>query len=220
MHIILSGVVGSRAYGLDNEQSDTDRLAIFAVNTNDLFGLKPIKETMVSTAPDITSHEIRKYCRLAINGNPSVLELMYLPQYEVKTSFGQELIAIRSSFLSQKAVKNAYLGYAAQQFRRIETRGDYSFSSDLRGRTAKHARHLARLVTQGLELYTTGTMTLYLENPQWYFAFGERVANGDLEHARTFLTDMDHKFTNSSLPLTPDLPTIEHWMERVRRAYL
>lgn len=220
MHIILSVVVGSRAYGLANELSDTDRLAVFAVNTEDLFGLKPIKETVVSTAPDITSHEVRKYCRLAINANPTVLELLWLPNYEIETRLGRELIAIRTSFLSQRAVKNSYLGYATQQLKRIETRGDGSFSSDLRKRTAKHARHLARLLTQGYELYTTGTMMLQLENPQWYIDFGERVANGDLDYAKMYLVGMEDKFVQSPLPLSPELKMIERWMKRVRSAHL
>ena len=53
---------------------------------------------------------------------------------------------------------NAYLGYAQQQFQRLDRRGDGSFSSDTRKRTAKHARHLMRLCRQGYELYTTGRL--------------------------------------------------------------
>ena len=36
-----------------------------------------------------------------------------------------------------------------QQFRKLVSRGDGSFSADTRKRTAKHARHLARLCTRG-----------------------------------------------------------------------
>ena len=43
-HVILSGIVGSTAYGLNNEGSDVDRLGVFAVPTRALFGLKQTAE--------------------------------------------------------------------------------------------------------------------------------------------------------------------------------
>ena len=76
-----------------------------------------------------------------LKGNPTVMEICWLNEYEVMTLEGEALIAIRSSFPSAPAVRNAYLGYATQQFRRLESRGDGSFSADTRKRTAKHARH-------------------------------------------------------------------------------
>ena len=63
-------------------------------------------------------------------------------------------------------MRDAYLGYATQQFRKLIARGDESRSGDLRGRTAKRARHLMRLVDQGLELYTTGTVVIRLSDPE------------------------------------------------------
>src|SRR3981081_1855555 len=69
----------------------------------------------------------------------STTELVWLPDelYEVRTPLGDELISIRSSLLSAKRVRDAFLGYPTQQFRRLENRGDGSFSADLRKRTAK-----------------------------------------------------------------------------------
>jgi predicted nucleotidyltransferase len=40
VNIILSGIVGSTAYGLDTPESDVDRAGIFAVDTEELFGLR------------------------------------------------------------------------------------------------------------------------------------------------------------------------------------
>jgi predicted nucleotidyltransferase len=146
-HVLLSGIVGSTAYGLAHEGSDVDRLGVFAAPTEKLHGLHRPKESHVSTAPDRTLHEVAKWCRLALSGNPTAMELVWLPTglYEVRTPLGDELIGIRSSFLSRQRVRDAYLGYATQQFRRLERRGGGSFSADTRRRTAKHARHLKRL---------------------------------------------------------------------------
>ena len=152
-NILLSGIVGSTAYGLAHEGSDVDRLGMFAAPTDDLHGLHPPKESHVTTKPDSTLHEAAKWCRLALRGNPTVTELVWLPDelYEVRTPLGDELIGIRTTLLSAKRVRDAYLGYATQQFRKLESRdGDH--------RTAKHARHLKRLCHQGLELYTSGRL--------------------------------------------------------------
>ncbi|MCQ9178935.1 nucleotidyltransferase domain-containing protein [Streptomyces sp. IBSBF 2953] len=217
--ILLSGIVGSTAYGLDRPGSDVDRLGIFAAPTEQLHGLQRPVESHVTTSPDRTLHEAAKWCRLALSGNPTVMELVWLPAelYEVRCSLGDDLIRIRSAFLSAQRVRDAYLGYATQQFRRLESRGDGSFSADTRKRTAKHARHLKRLCHQGLELYTTGRLTVRVEDPETYHAFGERVA-ADAAAARPLLADYETAFdTNrSALPDRPDEAAVELWLRRVR----
>ncbi|MGW3152756.1 nucleotidyltransferase domain-containing protein [Streptomyces sp. NPDC001089] len=217
--VLLSGIVGSTAYGLARPGSDVDRLGIYAVPTEQLHGLHPPIQSHVFNDPDRTIHEAAKWCRLALGGNPTVMELVWLPEdlYEVRTPLGDELIGLRSSFLSAKRVRDAYLGYATQQFRRLETRGDGSFSADTRKRTAKHARHLKRLCHQGLELYTTGRLTIEVEDPQAYHDFGDQVA-ADSEAARPLLAEYEAAFdaNQSVLPDRPDEAAVEAWLLRVR----
>ncbi|MFJ3617356.1 DNA polymerase beta superfamily protein [Streptomyces iakyrus] len=222
-NVLLSGIVGSTAYGLARPGSDIDRLGLFAAPTEELHGLRRPKESHVSTAPDRTLHEAAKWCRLALGGNPTAMELVWLPEglYEVRTPLGDELIGIRTAFLSAKRVRDAYLGYATQQFRRLETRGDGSFSADPRGRTAKHARHLKRLCAQGLELYTTGRLTIRVEDPEEYHAFGERVA-ADPSEALPLLRHYEEAFDAgpTALPDEPDEAPVEAWLRRVRAHFL
>lgn len=219
LHVLLSGIVGSTAYGLDREGSDVDRLGIFATPTEQLHGLHRYTESYVTTHPDRTLHEAAKWCRLALGGNPTVMELVWLPAelYEVRTPLGDELIRLRRAFLSAKKVRDAYLGYATQQFRRLEARGDGSFSADTRKRTAKHARHLKRLCHQGLELYTTGRLTIRVEDPETYHDFGEQVA-ADSGAARPLLAEYEAAFdeNRSTLPNQPDEAAVEAWLRRVR----
>jgi len=211
-NILLSGIVGSTAYGLAREGSDVDRLGMFAAPTETLLGLHTPKESHVTTAPDRTLHEAAKWCRLALGGNPTVMELVWLPDelYEVRTSLGDELIGIRGSFLGAERVRDAYLGYATQQFRRLEGRGGDR-------RTAKHARHLKRLCHQGLELYATGRLTVRVEDPEEYHRFGDSVA-ADPSAARSLLAHYETAFaeTRSALPDRPDEGPAEAWLRRVR----
>ncbi|MFM9610374.1 nucleotidyltransferase domain-containing protein [Streptomyces niveiscabiei] len=221
-NILLSGVVGSTAYGLAREGSDIDRLGMFAVPTEELHGLHRPKESHVTTAPDRTLHEAGKWCRLALSGNPTVMELVWLPDelYETRTGLGDELIGIRQSLLSVGRVRDAYLGYATEQFKRLQRRGDGSFSADTRKRTAKHARHLKRLCRQGFELYSTGRLTVRVEDPESYHRFGEEVA-ADADAALPVLEHFEEAFaaTRTVLPAEPDERAVEAWLRKVRREF-
>jgi hypothetical protein len=224
MHELLVGTVGSTAYGLNTDTSDIDTLAVFARPTADLHGLTIPDESIVSHNPDRTAHEVRKFCHLARSVNPTITELMWLPDrlYQVRHPLGNELIGIRRRFLSARRVRAAYLGYATQQFRRLEARGDGSFSADTRKRTAKHARHLMRLCAQGLGLYAGGRLDVVVTDPEKFHTFGERVAAGDIPAARSLINAYEEAFDSHSSPLpdAPDLDAIDAYLRRVRLWFL
>ncbi|MEV0975254.1 nucleotidyltransferase domain-containing protein [Streptomyces sp. NPDC049915] len=215
-YVLLSGIVGSTAYGLAREGSDIDRLGLFAAPTEELHGLRQPQDSYVSTAPDRTLHEAAKWCRLALGGNPTVMELVWLPDelYEVRTPLGDELIALRTSLLSARRVRDAYLGYATQQFRKLVNRAEGTAPP---ARVAKHARHLRRLCVQGFELYATGALTVRVDDPDAYHAFGERVA-ADPSAAEPLLRHYEDAFaaTPSALPERPDEAAADAWLRRVR----
>ncbi|MEV4559153.1 nucleotidyltransferase domain-containing protein [Kitasatospora sp. NPDC049285] len=220
MHVLLSGIVGSTAYGLAHAGSDLDRLGLFAAPTVAFHGLHRPTESHVTTAPDRTLHEAAKWCRLALGGNPTAAELAWLPEelYEVRTPLGEELIAIRSSFLSAGAVRNSYLGYAGQQFRKLTARD----TADPRGRAkaAKNARHLVRLVRQGVHLHETGRLEIRLPDPDGVRELGERYAEHPQE-AAALLADAEHRLARPGvLPDAPDERPVEDWLRRVRAAHL
>lgn len=227
MNILLSGIVGSVAYGLDTADSDVDRLGIYASDTVEFYGLDlPVdkKATKKIAGQDYVLHEARKYCLLALSCNPTVSELMGLPEklYEKVTPLGTALIDIRDCFLSAQKVRDAYLGYASSQFTRLENRGDGSFSSDTRKRTAKHARHLLRLLHQGYNLYANGKLQIIVEDPRSFRIFGERVAEGDIELAKDRLVYYEYLFdqANSPLPEYPNKIVVQDWLLKVRKEFL
>lgn len=220
MHVLLSGIVGSTAYGLAHAGSDIDRLGLFAAPTADFHGLHRPAESHVTTAPDRTLHEAAKWCRLALVCNPTASELVWLPDdmYETRTPLGDELMALRRSFLSARAVRNSYLGYAAQQFRKLSTRDPADPVSRVQG--AKHARHLVRLVEQGLALHETGGITVRLADPDRVRALGERYAERPAD-AEGLLAAAEERFDRpGTLPDAPDEAPVEAWLRRVRAAHL
>ena len=224
-NILLQGINGSVAYGLQTPDSDVDRIGCYAAPTAAFHGLHlPLNKaaTWNSTKPDATFHEAGKLASLLLKANPTVTELVWLTSYETVTPEGEALIAIRRSFLSAKATRDAYLGYATQQMTRIQNRGDGSFSADTRKRTEKHARHLWRLLCQGTLLHLTGHLPVLLDEYQVAAcrAFGAQVAGGDLDGARVALKVAEEAFDKpGALPDRPDEAAAERWLQDVRRAY-
>lgn len=222
MNVILSGVVGSTAYGLATPESDVDRAGIYAVETAQLFGLKAPVETVVTKAPDSTMHEARKFCALAVQCNPSVLELLWLGAYEEQTSLGFSLIVIRNHFLSARRVKDAYLGYATQQLKRMQEPLGAINAEGRKRKLAKHARHVARLLYQGYQLYRTSTLPVRLPNAGLVREIGEAAGEGDNGPLRRFFASHEAKFNGnpSALPEFPDKQIIDNWLYEVRMSYL
>jgi predicted nucleotidyltransferase len=218
---LLSGVVGSTAYGLAGPNSDIDRLGVYAVPTIQLHGLHPPgpkTSTIVQHDPDVTMHEVGKFAGLSLKGNPTLIELLWLDEYETVSDLGEELISIREAFLSAAAIRESYYGYAKAQFKRLEETGQ--FQSKQRSRAAKHARHMLRLLDQGLELYATGKLTVKLTNPDWYIKQGELIAE-DKERALPILAEVQERFeeTETCLPEHPDEAAVENWLQRVRARF-
>lgn len=221
MKIILQGIVGSRAYNLATPDSDEDRLGIYVEPATAFHGLHlPIDKaaSKVTTDPDIQLHEARKYAQLALRCNPTILELLWLERHEDVQTAGAHLLGIRSSFLSARRVREAYLGYASDQFRRLLNKG--KFASKMRKREEKHARHLLRLLHQGFMLYSLGALPIWLENPEKFHEFGEAVGK-DPDVAAQAMAKYEDLFntTVSPLPLHPDYDEVEEWLLFCRRWY-
>lgn len=224
MKVLLKGIVGSTAYGLNHEGSDVDYLGVFAAPNREILGLGKVQESVNTKDPDTTMHEAKKFALLCLNGNPSVSELLWLDSYEAIDEFGAELVRIRHCFLSADKVRNSYLGYAESQFTRLKNRGDGSFSADTRKRTEKHARHLVRLVEQGYHLYRSGELVVNLRSsasevePEWVFSMGKKIAENPL-WAEEYMRRAEVRFDEAkpAVPQRPDKAMVENWLLWVRR---
>lgn len=220
-NIILDGISGSTAYGLNTENSDTDYKGVYLLPTKKILeiGFDQNKTTKDHVDPDWTYHEIGKFMKLVISGNPTVTELLYLDEYMIVSPEGQLLIDNRDAFLSTKAVMNAYRGYAFQQARRLNNRteqGMDGYDSSLKNRFAKHTRHCLRLLMQARQLLETGTLDVKVttEQREYLFAMGEKTAD---EVVDEFMRQ-DAEFENikSVLPDKPDIDKLNKLLYNIR----
>lgn len=211
--VVIEAVTGSQAYGLATEDSDIDLKGVYVASTKEVLGLFPPKDTIDHIDPDYSYHEVGKFVRLALKCNPTLMELLFMPEYRVLTEEGKMLVDARQAFLS-KIVYKSYGGYAISQARKLQRRGDGEFSGKVKGRYSKHARHCFRLLQQGRELLETGNLTVKVSNPEELFKIGQMspedlVAKFEVEFAEFDKIETD-------LPKVPDYNTINAVLLSIR----
>jgi len=214
----MEAVGGSQAYGMATPESDTDYHGVFVLPTRRVLSMRGYEETRVSKNPDRCLHEVGKFVRLAAQCNPTILEQLYLDQYEFLAREGKMLIAIRSAFLSQR-VRQTYGGYARQQIGRLERReadGMVGFGPKVAKRREKHARHCFRLIWQGVDLLKTGELRVRLTKQEvaWLFEIGEMSTAEMRERFDTELSYMDS--IASVLPDEPNYKVIDEVLYDIR----
>ena len=119
--VIYETVHGSNAYGLARAGSDVDVKGVMIGPAAWYFGWAGGPE-QIDLSPDHARYEIRKFFRLAVDANPTVLELMWTrpEDHRVVSLAGERLLAARESFLSRR-VAERFGRYALAQLKRIRT---------------------------------------------------------------------------------------------------
>ena len=127
-------IVGSTAYGLSNLTSDVDCRGFYLPPGDLEWSLAGVPEQLETDNEEVY-WEIEKFIRLALKANPNVLECLYSPLVETCTPLGQELIGMRSAFLS-RCVHRTYNAYVLSQFKNLE--------QDLRSHGQSQPIHFSR----------------------------------------------------------------------------
>ncbi|GAB4208073.1 MAG: nucleotidyltransferase domain-containing protein [Roseiflexaceae bacterium] len=213
-YIIYSCVVGSRAYGLDSAESDTDRRGIYLPPADLHWSLAGLPEQLEHRERDECFWELQKFLTLALKANPNVLECLHTPLVEHATPLAQELLDMRAIFLSRQ-IYQTYNGYVMSQFKRMEQ--DLRTAGQIR---TKHAMHLIRLLLSGITALREGFVPVRVEQHRaallaikrgempWY-----EVNRWRLELHRVF----DDAFASTNLPDHPDYARADAFLVRARR---
>ena len=97
--VIYRCVVGSRAYGLEEESSDVDRRGIYLPPANLQWSLLGVPEQLERQETQ-ECYWVEKFLRLALRANPNVLECLYTPLVESASPLAEELLSMRECFLT------------------------------------------------------------------------------------------------------------------------
>ena len=124
---IFTVSVGSRLYGIHNEDSDYDKAGVMMPSLKNLIlaGLNDYDQFKYP-GEDFTIFDIRKVFRLMLDNSPNMFDLLYAPESAyIKTSpEWEEVMANRDLFISKKC-RYTFSGYAISQLRRIKTHRKY-----------------------------------------------------------------------------------------------
>ncbi len=206
-------IVGSTAYGLNQEGSDTDRRGFYLPPAELEWSLAGVPEQL-ETANEEVYWEIEKFIRLALKANPNVLECLYSPLVETCTPIAHELLDVRESFLSQ-FVHRTYNAYVLSQFKKLE--------QDLRNRGQirwKHVMHLIRLLLSGIVVLKHGFVPLRVDeyrDPLLAIRRGE-IPWDEVERWRLALhLELDSALASTRLPEHPNYDRANDLLIRARR---
>lgn len=213
--VIFRCIVGSRAYGLEHDDSDVDQRGIYLPPAELHWALYGVPEQLENDATQEVYWELEKFLKLALKANPGILECLYSPLVEQATPLAHELLSIREAFLS-KLVYQTYNGYVLSQFKKIEqdvrTRGEVRW---------KHPMHLIRLLLSGIAILRDGHVPVRVEEHReallairrgempWDEVDAWRLA---LHH------QFDDAFTRTSLPDRPDFERANAFLLKARRS--
>ena len=176
---VLRTLVGSTVHGLGNPATDDrDEMGVCVEPKEYILGLREFEHFVYRSQPeghpsgpgdlDLTIYSLRKWCRLATRGSPTVLLLLFVtdPAHVLlRTQIGEELQALAPALVSRRTGE-AFLGYLTSQRHAFDhERPRTREQSSVHGYDTKYAMHALRIAYQGHELLRTGAISLPVPEP-------------------------------------------------------
>jgi uncharacterized protein len=154
---------------------------------------------------------------LALKANPNVLECLYTPLVEKATPLAEELLGMKSIFLS-RMVYQTYNGYVMSQFKKMQ--------ADIRNHGQvkwKHVMHLIRLLLSGIGVLRDGSVPVRVDAHRDRLLAIRRgeVAWAEVEEWRLGLHhEFNTAFETTKLPQRPDYERANAFLISARRRAL
>jgi uncharacterized protein len=215
--VIYRCVIGSQAYGLADVESDVDRRGIYLPAADLHWSLYGVPEQLENHETQEAYWELRKFLVLALKANPNILECLYTPLVEKATPLAEELLGIRSIFLS-RLVYQTYNGYVMSQFKKMQ--------ADIRNHGQvkwKHVMHLIRLLIAGICVLRGSFVPVRVDahRDQLLAIRRGEVPWDDLENWRLALhQEFNAAFEVTTLPERPDYERANAFLISARRRAL
>jgi hypothetical protein len=215
--VIYRCVIGSQAYGLSGAASDVDRRGIYLPPAELHWSLYGVPEQLENDATQEAYWEIQKFLVLALKANPNVLECLYTPLVEKATPLAEELLAMKSIFLS-RLVYQTFNGYVLSQFKKMQ--------ADIRNKGQvkwKHVMHLLRLLLSGIGTLQEGFVPVRVDAHRERLLAVRRgeVPWEEVEQWRLRLhQEFNAAFETTRLPERPDYERANAFLIRARRRAL
>lgn len=212
MNEIYETIVGSRSYGLNRENSDTDIKGVYIQPLNDILGFKYKGHEVISA--DTTHYEVRKFIELLGKANPTILEMLWVKDdFVLKTSQAFECIKNNRHFFLTKACQHSYLGYAIQQLKRFPAHQNY-----------KNLMHTCRLCYAARSIAENKKIIVYIDDVAFRdFLFDIRDQKISFEEVKKWAENeilcIKQDFEKSDLPDSVDIGLLHDLLITIRNRY-
>lgn len=223
--ILTKVVVGSRLHGLHTETSDYDYRGIHIHPLVDVLSpFRTLKNTTwIEGDEDNTSYELADFCKSAVKGNATILEVFFSNQIIETTPIIEEMRDNWTKFIDAHQFIDASRGYAHNQWNKF-----YNFeSAGINGqeRTAKFAVAFLRVMWQCEQFLLTGQFRCDLTESD-LFPLLKKIKPLSVRDIQVFLPeivtamgDMDRR-VSMAIPeskykdMKPDIKWIEEFIHR------
>jgi predicted nucleotidyltransferase len=235
---ILRVPAGSNLHGLALPgHDDTDEVGVCIEDIEAAVGFSEFEQFIYRTAAeregkhdapsqhgdlDLTIFSLRKFLRLAMQGNPQIVQCLFVPSSlcTVRDAIGEKLQELAPLIISRHAGAR-YLGYLeAQRQRLLGERGQKKTNRPeleaKHGFDTKYAMHILRLGFQGVELLTTGRLTLPMAEQDRAFVYATRLGEVPLQDVLTKAGELERQIKDllldAPIPAEPARDEIQAWM--------
>jgi len=114
--LVFETIVGSKAYGLNTAQSDTDIRGIFILPKDMYYSLEYTPQVSNETN-DIVYYELKRFMELLSKNNPNILELLNIPDEFVQYKH-VIMNKLSSSMFLSKLCEKTFANYAYTQIKK------------------------------------------------------------------------------------------------------
>jgi predicted nucleotidyltransferase len=168
MEVLTKVLVGSRLHGLDTPASDYDYRGIHLNSLKDVLSpFKTLKNTTwIEGNEDNTSYELADFCKGAVHGNATILEVFFSDKIIETSPIADTMRTNWQKFMDTQKFVMASRGYAHNQWNKF-----YNFeSAGAKGqeRTAKFAVAFLRVMWQCEQFLLTGQFKCDLRQSDLY----------------------------------------------------
>ena len=188
---IVRVLVGSKAHGLDDPDSDSDYRSVYALPTEKILSLNfkyKGSTWLEGDSEDNTAWEIGHFLSLAQQNNPTILEVFFAPKDRtVEESvagayFSKKLGELFPYIFHPVKAFNAFCGYGKNQQKKFLDKKD--------NRPHKYAAAHIRTLYNLIELLKTGTMTIRVGDKPDIGPTLKRIKHG--EYRMGEIVDLTH----------------------------
>lgn len=231
---IILTQVGSGAHGIALEgHDDRDEMGICVEPPEYVVGLKKFEQYEHRTQPrnarsgpgdlDLTIYSLRKWMRLAIGGNPTIILPLFVHEDDIiSIDADGEYLRNNPDLVISKKAGDKFKGYLHSQREKMLQNKSGTNRPELIekfGYDTKFAAHMIRLGIQGIELLSTGRITLPVPEPYRSLLIDIRLGKSSQEELLSMAIELEKEIdnlnSNSSLPIEPDINRINSWLFNV-----